>query len=71
MKKVYIVIIISILFIIGFAFYWYEYRPAKIREYCNAKSQNTLTDSLNEFMSVRASYDDNYKKCLRDSGIEK
>lgn len=71
MKKIYTIILPLVLFIISFAFYWYEYRPTKIRKYCNTEVQSTRIGSFNEFRAVQSNYDDNYKKCLRDNGLEK
>lgn len=72
MKKQYIIVAtIFLIAIISIAFYWYEYRPTKIRKFCNTKSQETNTGTLNEFLSIQAAYDENYKKCLRDNGLEK
>ena len=71
MKKIQYSIVIIILLITGFAFYWYEFRPSMIRKNCNTKSQNFTSGSLSEFMATQANYDENYKKCLREYGLEK
>jgi len=72
MKNNYIIIcVVSIVLIGSLMFYWYEYRPTKIRKYCNIKAQYTFSRSLNEFVATQANYDNNYKKCLRDNGLEK
>lgn len=62
MKKIkeYAGIIIIILIILGFVFYWYEYKPNKIRKNCFNNSQ---------YMS--ASYQDTfYKNCVMGNGIK-
>ncbi|KKP99090.1 MAG: hypothetical protein US71_C0001G0065 [Parcubacteria group bacterium GW2011_GWD2_38_12] len=69
MKNIIIILIILVAAIGSGLFYWYEYRPNKIRSYCNDKAQDTLTGSLREFVAVQANYEDNYKKCLRGNGI--
>lgn len=39
MKKIYETIALIALFMIGFAFYWYEYRPTKIKQQCSAEAR--------------------------------
>lgn len=59
----------SILLVLGFLFYWYEFRPSKIRSFCNwsirwgpDKPSGSLTGERYDYL---------YKMCLRSKGIEK
>lgn len=63
--KQYKYIIIIILIILGFIFYWYSYRPAKIRKLC---ASDTSHRSLAEIRIVSESM---YVRCLRENGLEK
>lgn len=71
MKKAYIGLTLIILFIIGFAFYWFEYRPTKIKEQCSADARfdqralNEINDAKRqEFINMY--YDD----CLMRFGLK-
>lgn len=51
-------IILLQLVILGFAFYWFEYRPIKIKEKCSADARfDSRADSL---------FGDDYKKFIND-----
>jgi preprotein translocase subunit YajC len=47
-----------IIFILGFAFYWYSYRPEKARKDCYQAVLQT------------SDFDLNYKSCLRHHGLD-
>lgn len=64
-------IIILLAFLIGGAFYWFQLRPAQIREFCAKEVQKTTTKSLSEFVGKQITFDENYKKCLKEHGLEK
>lgn len=51
----------TILLLLGFAFYWYEWRPIEIRKKCYDISLLGWTQNG----------EINYKNCLRDNGLEK
>lgn len=57
LKKYYWILII--IFVVGAAFYWYEYRPTQIRKEC--------AKHLSGFSSVYK--ESNYEKCLREHGL--
>lgn len=64
-----LLLILLVLFVIGFGFYWYEIRPSNIRSYCNwsvrwgpDKPQYGLTGERYDYL---------YKMCLRSRGLEK
>lgn len=54
--KEYKYVILIIILILGFIFYWFEYRPIQIKKDCYKKSQE----------SMFVYYDD----CLKEKGLE-
>lgn len=71
MKKSYITIAIVALCVVGVAFYWYEYRPSKVRQQCSAEArfdQRAISESNDvkrqEFINMY--YDD----CLMRFGLK-
>lgn len=54
-------IVILLIIILGFAFYWYEWRPAQIRKECARKSSQFGGGFLEQ----------QYKSCLVKQGLEK
>lgn len=56
-----VIVIVLILGLIAGVFYWFEYRPTKIRKDC----------SWIEFKTGewREAYDNEYQKCLRRNGL--
>jgi len=56
-KKYITTVLILFLLILGFAFYWYSYRPEQIRKKCYDIAVKMYT------------FDNNYKSCLLDNGI--
>ncbi|OGP62941.1 MAG: hypothetical protein A2169_14085 [Deltaproteobacteria bacterium RBG_13_47_9] len=78
--------ILSLLAIIGLLFYWYEYRPSKIRKECVKIAETRALDTMKRRAELqpylykeeaergwylRADYEECYKQCLREHGIEK
>lgn len=51
-------IILLVLVILGFAFYWFEYRPAEIRKKCS---------TISSYAKNETEY---YQVCLRDNGLK-
>ena len=81
-KDKYIVIIVIILLSAG-AFYWFGYRPTKIRKNCDSSAKAIVKDHTTRtkpsFMTKGVYYDEVesgydydtvYKKCLREIGFE-
>jgi hypothetical protein len=80
-------LILIVLLVAGFLFYWYEYRPSKIRSDCVtiaeknaqglAKEKATLSGLPDEKkeadmgMYLKEDYDAYYQRCLREHGIDK
>ena len=62
-----IVPICIILLLLGFAFYWYEWRPTQIRKECNKQAYDST--GLREFGGKL--YENAYERCLREKGLEK
>ncbi|HBV58401.1 MAG TPA: hypothetical protein DEB73_04065 [Candidatus Magasanikbacteria bacterium] len=56
----YWLIVLVVILILGGLFYWYEWRPIKIRQECFKISQ----------VSSQNITDINYKNCLRWSGLK-
>ena len=73
MKKNHIIICaLSIILIVSFIFYWYEYRPTKIRKYCNTKAQaGSLRELATQNYDNNTYYDNKHERCLRENGLEK
>ncbi len=57
--------ILVVFLVLGFLFYWYEYRPATIRKKCSE-----FPAGYNANVKIPAS-DAKYKECLRINGLEK
>lgn len=60
--KEYKYIILILLIILGFAFYWYEWRPTNIRKDCFNRSQ---------IFDAYADRDKAYEICVMSNGINK
>ena len=58
--KQYKYIILIAVAILGFAFYWFEWRPAQIRKKCYDIA----------VVIVGNNFDKNYESCLLDNGLE-
>ncbi len=73
--KEYKYIISVILGVLGFTFYWFEYRPSQARTICNeiARLYANETKDKNSGISVidlNRLYDIKYKICLNERGIK-
>lgn len=72
--KQYKYIIILTLIILGGVFYWFEFRPSNIRSSCalwardKAVKENEAETGDNKSYQTKA-YDDYYKRCLREKGL--
>lgn len=69
--KQYKYIILIVLVILGFIFYWYEYRPMKIKQQCSADAQfdqraTMETNDLKRQEFINMYYDD----CLMRFGLK-
>ena len=71
MKKNYAIIAAIALIIIGAAFYWYEYRPSKIKQQCSAEARFDQRDfgeandkKRQEFINMY------YEDCLMRFGLK-
>ncbi|MFA5124748.1 MAG: hypothetical protein WC473_02905 [Patescibacteria group bacterium] len=74
--KQYWIIILLMVIVGGGLFYWFQWRPTQIRKDCSVKvmqinTNGGLDQAFEEFKQLEQDYDNNYKKCLRDNGIEK
>lgn len=67
-EKIKIILPISIilLVILGFAFYWFQWRPSEIRKEC---SRQSLIES--GAISQSSNYSFFYELCLKEHGLEK
>jgi len=62
--------IILIIFIISFAFYWYELRPSRAYSYCDKWARNLIIkDNDIKTTNYSKDYDYAYKSCLRRKGL--
>lgn len=65
MEKQYKIIIILTLIILGFTFYWYEWRPSQIRKECAEKALIFSSDyEVEHYTAV-------YNGCLHEKGLKK
>jgi len=63
----------------GLAFYWYEYRPSRIRATCETKSTEQAKAFLKEIagkkapegLFIQANKEAYYMSCLREHGLER
>ena len=75
MKKT-IIIVIAILLIIGGLFWYYEIKPAIVRNKCNWEVREEINElmprssSLEEDRFLLNLYEVKFKICLRNKGIE-
>ncbi|MDD2646476.1 MAG: hypothetical protein PHV78_01700 [Patescibacteria group bacterium] len=70
MKK-YFLIFVTLILILGFAFYWYEYKPRQIRSVCLAEAEFNQTAILKiDDMEALRFIDAYYKTCLHRFGLK-
>ncbi len=67
MKKEKIIITSVIVLLFIGLFYWYEYRPSKIRKECITKAE-THTGNM---LPSKTVVDANYSNCLKSNGLLK
>lgn len=72
-----------LIFGVGAAFYWYEYRPSRIRADCEAHATEQAAELLRkiigkqassrlpEGMYIQANKEAFYLSCVRESGLER
>lgn len=76
------IIVLVVILLIGGAFYWFQFRPTKIRKECWAwveKVKNSEIENNGKYVpgQVAARYgaqeviDNLYNNCLRERGLEK
>ena len=72
-KKQYIGIIILAVMILGFLFYWYEFRPYQVKRTCVEETSEALKgiygDEKVEIKEWKERFDFLYKCCLRKKGF--
>lgn len=59
-----IVLGLGLIFILGFLFFWFEYRPSQIRKQCYQKTQTGFASVLPENVKMAE-----YESCLHSFGI--
>jgi regulatory protein YycH of two-component signal transduction system YycFG len=72
-------ILVTVLIILGFVFYWFEIRPAKIRTDCSniapldtVQAQNlTEKDAVEQETRVLSLRKETYINCLHEHGLSK
>ena len=53
-----------------FLFYWFQYRPSKIRNHCDWKAKSKVGWEVELYGNVRAMrYQNVYSVCLHENGI--
>jgi len=63
--KEYRYIVLIALIILGFAFYWYEYRPTKIKERCSSDAHFNPRN-----IGQQALINNEYEDCLMRFGLK-
>ncbi len=63
-------VISLIILIAGFSFYWYSYRPSKIRAKCSANAEFSQIFNNNDDTRSQG-IKDKYSTCLHNFGLEK
>lgn len=58
-----VVLVGLLLLLVGGAFYWYEYRPSKIRAQCSREAEKRAGGDVVVYEII-------YRHCLRTHGIE-
>lgn len=71
MNKNYAIIAIIALCVVGVAFYWYEYRPSKIKQQCSTEARFDQ-GAIGEFNDVKRQEFINmyYDDCLMRFGLK-
>ena len=74
---------VMLVIIMGLAFYWYEYRPSRIRATCETRSTEQAQAFLREMMGKQApkglpeglysqaNKEAYYMNCVREHGLER
>ncbi len=61
-------LLLSILIILIFSFYWFEYRPSIAREECNKIVLKELSEDWQS--PINPGYNNLYEACLHQKGIK-
>ncbi len=80
-KKIFIwktVLVVLVLLILGFGFYWFEWRPSQIRKKCyetvggSFKTDGTFKEFVakQQFL-ISDDFERSYQNCLRRNGLAK
>lgn len=70
-RKQYFGIIFLLILIVSAIFYWYEYRPSKIRTTCFNESNTTLSnDTSSSLAAGLLGRELKYEYCLKKNGLE-
>jgi len=64
MKTKEILVAIVVLLLVTALFYWFQWRPAKIRSYCDWKVRSKTN------WRVTKSYNEKYNSCLHEKGLK-
>jgi hypothetical protein len=69
--KQYKFIILIVILLLGFSFYWFEWRPAQIRKECNIKALQQTDEGKGLFKNTEAItfYNFTYALCLHEKGL--
>ena len=69
--KQYKYIILIVILILGFMFYWFEWRPNQIRKECNIKALQETSAAEGGLQGTEsiAFYNFSYNLCLRNKGL--
>lgn len=82
MKRLYYLLIVLLLLVAGSAFYWYEYRPVRIKKECYKKAndyKNSINSTYNGLLqdgikttepNLDKFLNSEYEKCLMEEGIK-
>jgi len=68
-KKIVLLVLLGLLLLTSW-FYWFQYRPIMIRQYCHnhAEENAKVMVSFSEF-DIAHIYDRSYEKCLHEKGL--
>lgn len=61
-------VIILIMIILGFSFYWFEWRPTGIREHCGISALERATGEDGQ-KYTKERYENFYARCINEKGL--
>lgn len=50
-------------------FYWFEWRPSRIRAFCSKEAVKSVTDKTNSLDDLTEGYNMIYRLCMRSKGL--